>query len=159
MPVSGCAGHCGGCRPYRANLARELGAEAVIDPQDPDALQQIKALCAGIGPDCALDCSGVVTAHRLCIDAVRRKGQVAFVGECGDETPIRISPDMIRKGIKLIGSWHYNLNLFPHIMCTIQQSPLVDKLISHRLPMSQIQNALELSASPDHAKIVLDPWV
>jgi threonine dehydrogenase-like Zn-dependent dehydrogenase len=62
--------------PYRANLARELGAIEVIDPRDPDAVRKIKDLCGGIGPDCALDCSGVVAAHRLCIDAVRRKGQV-----------------------------------------------------------------------------------
>ena len=144
--------------PYRVNLARALGADAAIDPRDPDAVAQIKALCGGVGPDCALDCSGVVAAHRLCIDAVRRKGAIAFVGECSDATPLRISPDMIRKGITLIGSWHYNLNLFPQLLRVIERSSLVDRLISHRLPMSAVQEALTLSATPEHAKILLDPW-
>ena len=143
---------------YRANLALELGAAAVINPLDPDAVRQIKMLTGGAGSDCALDCSGVVAAHRLCIDAVRRKGRVAFVGECNDDTPLRVSPDLIRKGLTLIGSWHYNLNLFDQIMHVIQTSPLVPRLISHRLPMSAVQRALELSASSDHAKIILDPW-
>lgn len=144
--------------PYRAELARALGAADVIDPRDPDAARKVKDLCGGIGPDCAIDCSGIVAAHRLCIDAVRRKGKVAFVGECSDETPLRISPDMIRKGLTLIGSWHYNLNLFPAIMQVIERSPLVPQLITHTFPLSDVQRALEVSASPDHAKIILRPW-
>ena len=95
---------------WRAQRALELGAEVVIDPSDEDALQQILALTKnGRGVDKAVDCSGVVAAHRLCIDATRRKGQIAFVGESNADTPLRISPDMIRKGLTLIGTWHYNM--------------------------------------------------
>jgi L-iditol 2-dehydrogenase len=143
---------------YRVNLARELGVEAVIDPRDPDAAQKIKDLCGGVGPDCAVDCSGVVAAHRLCIDTVRRKGKVAFVGESNKETPIIISDDMIRKGLHLMGSWHYNLNDFPKLMKVIQYSPLVHKLVTHVFPMSKIQEAFETSAAQQSAKILLKPW-
>jgi threonine dehydrogenase-like Zn-dependent dehydrogenase len=65
---------------------------------------------------------------------------------------------MIRKGLALHGSWHYNLSLYPKVMQVIQESPVVDKLISHVMPMSQIQEALELSASHQCAKIILKPW-
>ena len=112
----------------------------------------------GRGVDCALDCSGNVHAERFCIDATRRKGKVAFVGECYDDLAIRISPDMIRKGLTLIGSWHYNLNEFPKVMQVIQGSPVIDLLISHIFPMSGIQEAFECSASHESAKIILDPW-
>ena len=108
--------------------ARRWARTVVIDPRDPGAAQQIKELTGGRGVDCSLDCSGTVAAQRLCIDATRRKGQVAFVGECSDELPIRVSPDMIRKGLTIIGSWHYNLSLFPQIMQVIQQSPVIDLL-------------------------------
>ena len=73
----------------------------------------------------------------------RRKGQVAFIGECYDETSIRISPDMLRKGLILIGSWYYNLNDFSNIMKVIENSSLVDKLVSHIFPFSEIQKAAE----------------
>jgi len=62
-------------------LSRELGADAVLDPTDEKALEKIMDLTDGVGVDNAVDCSGAVPAHRLCIDAVRRRGQVAFVGE------------------------------------------------------------------------------
>ncbi|MCC6446045.1 MAG: zinc-binding dehydrogenase [Armatimonadetes bacterium] len=108
--------------------------------------------------DCALDCSGYVPAERLCIEAARRKGKVAYVGECGDPLPVRVSPDLIRKGLTVIGSWHYNLNDFSLIMKVIQESSLIPLLISHVIPMSQIQKAFELSASHETAKVILKPW-
>jgi L-iditol 2-dehydrogenase len=144
--------------PYRVERAKALGADAVISPDDEDALDQVIDLTAGLGVDKSLDCAGVVAAQRFCIDATRRKGQVTFVGECGDELTIRVSPDMIRKGLTVRGSWHYNLSLYPKIVQVIQGSPVVEKLVSHVLPMSQIQEAFELSASHQCAKILLKPW-
>ena len=36
--------------------------------------------------------------------------------------------------------------------------PQLDTLISHRFPMSQVQDALALSATHETGKILLDPW-
>jgi L-iditol 2-dehydrogenase len=144
--------------PYRVERAKALGAAVVLDPRDEDIVEQIRALTGGRGVDAALDCSGNVQAERLCIDATRRKGKVSFIGECHNDLAIRISPDMIRKGLTLIGSWHYNLNDFPKIMQVIQKSPLLDLLISHVMPMSEIQDAFQCSSSHDSAKIILHPW-
>lgn len=143
---------------FRAELAAKMGADHIVDPRDPEAVAKIKALTDGAGPDCGLDCSGVVAAHRLQIDAVRRKGQVAFVGECFDETPIKISDDLLRKGIRLIGSWHYNLGEFGNLMKVIGQSPAVDLLVTHTYPMSRVQDAFEESAKQQSGKIILKPW-
>jgi threonine dehydrogenase-like Zn-dependent dehydrogenase len=144
--------------PWRVERAMAMGAAAVIDPRDEGALARIMELTGGRGADCALDCSGNAQAERLCIDATRRKGKIAFIGECYDDLKLRVSPDMIRKGLTLIGSWHYNLNDYPKIVQIIQESPLIDQLISHVIPMSQIQAAFELSASHATAKIMLRPW-
>jgi len=135
-----------------------LGAEVVIDPGDPDALEQLMALTGGVGADKALDCSGVPAAQRFCIDATRRKGQVAFIGECSDPVELRVSPDMIRKGLTIRGSWHYNMSLYPQIIQVIQRSPVIGQLISHTFPMREVQQALALSASHQCAKIILHPW-
>ncbi len=143
--------------PYRAEKARALGAEVVLDPADPAITETVLAL-TGIGVDCALDCSGTVAAQRLCLDATRRKGRVAFVGECHDDLKLQISPDLIRKGLTLMGSWHYNLADFGKLMQVIQRSPLIDQLITHRFPMSRIQDAFECCISRQSGKIILDPW-
>lgn len=144
--------------PWRVERARDMGVERIFNPDDEDVVTQIKTETDGLGVTCSIDCAGNVAAERLCIDATRAKGQVCFVAECSDELPIRVSPDMIRKALTIIGQWHYSLNDLPKIMQIIRESPLLDLQISHRFPMSQVQEALALSATHECGKIILDPW-
>ena len=135
-----------------------MGAEIVFHPSDDRLVERIRDRTGGIGVDCAVDWSGRVEAERLCIDATRRRGRVAFVGECSQELAIRVSPDMIRKGLTVAGSWLYNMADVPNVIKVIQESPLIDHLISHVMPMSRIQDAFELMVSGECAKVVLRPW-
>lgn len=147
-----------GSQPFRLERARQMGAAAVLDRHDAGILEKIRELTGGRGVDCAVECAGTVAAQRLCIDATRLRGKVAFVGECLDELAITVTPDLLRKGLALFGIWHYNLRNFPKIMQVIQESPVIDLLASHIVPMSEIQAAMELSASHQTAKVILDPW-
>ena len=144
--------------PLRADLARTLGADLVVDPAEPGALEQVREATGGRGADKAVDCSGVVAAHRFCMDAVRRLGSVAFVGESWAETPVVVSDDMIRKGLRLIGSWHYPLPKAQKLMDQIGQiGPQLDQLITHEFPLARIQDAWETQASGRCGKVILRP--
>lgn len=144
--------------PYRAELARSLGAEVVFDPADKDVLRQIMDLTDGNGPDMALDCSGVPAAQRLAIEAVRRLGTVCFVGE-GGEVGIKVSDDMIRKGLVVRGNWHWNLNDTHNMMRMILEvGELLDLQITHRFPLEQVREAWELQLTGRCGKILLYPW-
>jgi L-iditol 2-dehydrogenase len=142
---------------YRAALARDLGAEAVIDPGS-DPLAQLRDLTDGEGVDKALDCSGVAAAQRLLIDATRRRGHVAFIGE-GGELSLQVSRDLLRKGLTLHGSWHFNLADAPRLLQVIRRCrPLLDRLITHTFPMSRVADAFELQLAGECGKVLLDPW-
>jgi L-iditol 2-dehydrogenase len=144
--------------PYRADLARALGAEALLDPADPKIQEKLRDLTGGIGVDAAVDCSGVKEAQRILVGAARRKGEVAFVGE-GGELPILVSDDMIRKGLTLRGSWHYPLHGTPKLMRIIRETAAsLDKLITHVFPMDDVGKAFELQLTGKCAKVVLHPW-
>jgi threonine dehydrogenase-like Zn-dependent dehydrogenase len=143
---------------YRQQLARELGADLVLDPNDTDIRTKIMRYTDSVGVDACLETAGVIEAQRLCIDVTRRKGQIALIGECGEDFAIKASPDFIRKGIALIGQWHYNLNGIFKIMKVISESLVVEKMITHVFPMDQIQEAMALSASHHCGKIILKPW-
>jgi threonine dehydrogenase-like Zn-dependent dehydrogenase len=144
--------------PYRVEVARRMGVKHILDPTDPDLVSTIRALTGGRGVDCAAECAGVVAAQRVCLEATRRRGRIAFVGECEDELCVRVSPDLIRTGQALYGSWYYNRQDVNAVLRVIQESPLIEHLISHVLPMSAVQEAFELSASQQTAKVILKPW-
>lgn len=143
--------------PYRMGKARELGADLVIDANASDIVAQILDFTEGRGANVALETSGANGGARTCLDGLKRHGSMAFIGENGD-FPIHVSDDFIRKGITLIGQWHFNLNGIPKIMQVIQNSPLAGKLITHRFPMTRINEALEISSRHECGKIMIDPW-
>jgi len=144
--------------PWRAAKAKELGACEVIDPNADDAAAQVMDLTKGLGVDKSLDTSGVGTAINFCIDATRRKGRLALIAAGGYNVTVKPWRDIISKGLTIHGAWHYNLANFKPIMDVIQNSPVIDKLISHRFPMSKIQEAWETQVSGECAKIILSPW-
>jgi threonine dehydrogenase-like Zn-dependent dehydrogenase len=141
--------------PYRARLALELGAAAVVNPNDPDALEQIKALTGGRGVDKAMDCTAVPAAQQLAIAATRRRGHVTFVGWGG-----HIEMDnMVPGGLTLQGVWHWNLRDTPRMMQMIPAcGAQLDKLITHTFPMAQAQDAWELQLTGQCGKVILHPW-
>jgi len=141
--------------PYRAQLARELGATAVVDPNDPDVLKQIKAMTGGLGVDRAVDCTAVPAAQKLAIEATRRRGQVAFVGWGGH---IELG-NMVPQGLTLHGIWHWNLqDVFPFFRLIRESTGRLDRQITHRFPMSRVKDAWDLQLTGNCGKVLLDPW-
>ncbi len=144
--------------PQRTALAKSLGAHAVLDPRKDDVLEALMDLTQGRGVDMAIDCSGIPAAHRLCMDTARRKGHVAFVGQCRTESSFVVSEHMIQKGLTFHGVWHYNLSAYPRVMQVIQRSPVAEQLITHVFPIDAVQTAWEIQAQGDCGKVILEPW-
>lgn len=144
--------------PYRAKLARELGASHILDPTDPECIKKIQDFTAGLGADKSIECSGGESYQRICIDGTRRKGQVAFVGE-SNELKLNISDDLIRKGLTVRGSWHWNLKDTGKMMRTLtDNTDSINKLITHRFPMTQTEDTFKLQISGNCGKVLLHPW-
>lgn len=144
--------------PFRVNLAREMGADVVLDPKDPDIIKQI---CAAKGPGPlvkAVDCSGNSVAERLCIDALEPLGMLSCVGENHKEIAVRISEDFIRKGLVLMGNWHYCTNDYMEMFSILRRSPVVEKIITDRYGFSQVQEAFDKFMTGDTCKVILHPW-
>ena len=134
-----------------------MGAVAVIDPAQP-AMEQIRELTGGRGADYAIECSGSVAAQRLCIDATRRLGEVAFVGVSQEEIGLSVSRDLLRTGLTLVGNWHFNRKDYGRMLQVIRESELLDLLVSHRFPMSRLEVAFALQRAGETAKVLIDPW-
>ena len=144
--------------PYRADLARRLGAEAVVDPNDPDAIEQVGELTGGAGPDCALDCTAIPEAMRFCIDAVRRRGRVAFIG-WGGKVELVGAKDITVKGLAIHGSWHYIRNDASRLLEIIAAAgEKIDTMITHTFGLERIAEAFEVQLTGNCGKVLLHPW-
>ncbi|MGB5849804.1 MAG: zinc-binding dehydrogenase [Ignavibacteriaceae bacterium] len=143
---------------YRANLALELGADKIINPDDPDAVKQIKGLTSGKGIDASIDCAGDDSSQLLCVNSTKRKGHVAFVGESG-RINLEVSDHLIRNGLTLHGVWHYNLNDIPKLFEVVNKSKdLIKNMITHTFSMEKVREAFELQITRKCGKVILKPF-
>src|SRR4029077_14010733 len=93
--------------PERLKLARDFGADSVVDAAKEDAVKAIQDLTRGEGIALALECSGAAAARRAAVRCVKTWGTACYVGEGGDVT-LDVSPDLLRRQVTLIGSWTFS---------------------------------------------------
>ena len=142
---------------YRSQLAQQLGAEAVLNPEKDDVVAEVRALTGGMGASKSVETSGQSRYMDLLMEATRRQGHLAFVGESGDYT-IQISDGMIRNGLHLHGIWHWNLSDAHDMLKMVSDvGDSLDRVITHHFPFSQIEDAWRLQMSGTCGKVMVHP--
>jgi S-(hydroxymethyl)glutathione dehydrogenase/alcohol dehydrogenase len=65
----------------KLDRAKQFGADTRVDALAPDAVERIRAMTGGRGPDYVFEAAGHASAFRLALEAVRPGGQVVFLGK------------------------------------------------------------------------------
>jgi 2-desacetyl-2-hydroxyethyl bacteriochlorophyllide A dehydrogenase len=158
----------------RLNLARELGADTVVNATREDALEKVKELTGteilSIMPeptgmaDVVYDCAGLTKgftgtpALQQAITMTRQNGKIVVVAIF--ERPPEIDYNlMVRKGITMLGSWAWSPEEFLAALELIT-SGKVDrkKVISHQFPLDRATEAYETQLKADDAvKVMIVP--
>jgi len=74
--------------PARADAARALGAEVVVNPLEEDIVERLVDLTDGHGPEVVFDCAGLKDTLHQAFDATRRNGQVVLVAVPWEPLPV-----------------------------------------------------------------------
>jgi threonine dehydrogenase-like Zn-dependent dehydrogenase len=130
--------------PERLALAREFGAETVINAKEVDPVQVLRELTHGEGVETAMDCSGNPDARVAAVRVAATWGRVCFVGE-GNPTTFDISQDMIRKQLTIHASWTFSSVGQEECARFIAARRLpLGRLITHRFTLDQAAAAYQL---------------
>jgi threonine dehydrogenase-like Zn-dependent dehydrogenase len=126
--------------PRRA-LARELGADVVLDPQSEDPVAAIRELTGGEGAEATLDCTGHPVARAQVVRSARVFGRACFVGEGGTVT-LEPSPDIIHRHLTLYGSWTFPSGGLEECARWIAERGIpLARLVTHRFRLEEAAEA------------------
>jgi L-iditol 2-dehydrogenase len=127
----------------RLDLAKELGADDVVDISEIDTAEGIRALTNGRGTDCAFECAGAPGSVVASINCVKRGGRVALVGLTGNKE-VSFNTDRIALDEVDIFGVRSSPNAYPELINLIAAGKVnVRKLISRVYPLEQINNAFD----------------
>lgn len=150
--------------PMRLAMARAMGATVVVSvpigEQGMDiALRHLRDCTDGEGADVVFECAGVPAAFALALEGVCRGGTVVEVGHFTDTGTVPLAPHLIcRKDLDVRGVWAYPWWQFRDALRFLQTTPVpVETLVTHRLNLSQVADALRGHLGPDALKPVVAP--
>ena len=141
----------------RLELARELGADAAVPPGY--LRDAVDALSGGLGADVAFDTAGGAEALGASLEAIRPGGAVvlfAHAGE-GERAGFDLNPFFKNEG-KLIATYSSSLSEqreVHRLMVTRRLDP--SPLVTHRLPLSRFEEAVDLARGLRAVKVLLTP--
>lgn len=151
--------------PERLRIAQTVGADYALNYTDyensDDLAAAVAGLTKGLGAHYGFQVTGVPQAFSNLFKCIRRGGGICEVGHFVDGGTTTINPheDICAKEITLTGSWAYNSFEYPNAYHFLQRAEQigipVSSLITHRFPLSQIQEAFNTSLRQEGVKIMV----
>lgn len=142
----------------RAAMAKEFGADIVLNPMKTNAAEEIKKLTNGLGCDVYIEASGNPQSVTQGLDALKNRGRYVQMGVLSDL--VRADWNIIGDGkeLTIIGS-HLSANVYPSVIRGIQKGLIkTEGLISHSFKLEDWKEAFEAAETlPDAIKIMLEP--
>ncbi|MBE3066939.1 MAG: alcohol dehydrogenase catalytic domain-containing protein [Chloroflexi bacterium] len=127
----------------RLDLARELGADDIIDYTAGDTVKAIRDLTNGAGVDCVFECAGTPASVVTAINSVGRGGRVALAGMTGNK-PIELITDRIALDEIDVFGVRSSPNAYPALISMISSGMVnVRKLVSRVWELDQIMEAFK----------------
>lgn len=143
----------------KLKIAKQLGADRVINPAKEDLAAVVKEVTGGRGVDYLIEASGAAPMMALASSLVRDSGVINTVGIYETTIPQYNMSDVVLRDISIVGSVAsanaYEATLRLMSSGRIKTAPC----ISHKFKLSEIGKAFEIQKAnpPDRIKVLLLP--
>lgn len=145
-------------RGMRADLARQLGADEVIfSTERPDLVEAIRQANGNCLPSVVIEAAGKPAVMADAMRAAATGARVLLLGIFHQSAAVEPA-QIVRKELAVLGSFCYNWDDFAASLDLIARG-LVNTapVITHRLPLSQMAEALALIHRRQAIKVILEP--
>jgi L-iditol 2-dehydrogenase len=146
--------------PERLRIGSSFGLELTIDASRANVVERVRELTEGRGADAVILAVGGNSLIRVAMDAARPGGRVLLFAQTQHGEAL-IDPAAICVDEKaLLGSYSASVDLQPESVRFVMNREMdLERLVSHRFPLSASPQALELAAHPQPSslKIMIQP--
>ena len=139
----------------RLEVAKNLGLADHVLKAGPGNVEEIRSHTGSHGVERAFDASGNDKGRLTAIQATRKWGKIALVGE-GGTLSLNPSPDMIHDQKTIYGSWVTSIWLMEELVERIVRWEIhPEDLVTHRFPLQKADEAYALMASGKCGKVAV----
>jgi len=142
---------------WRLAMARELGADEVLNPTCDDLRGVVTAATAGWGLELAVVANGQMQAVSQALDCLGLGGRLLLFAGIYPKTELRVDPNVLHYGEKSIaGTSDYLIADFQEARELIETGAVrVGQLVSDIVPLASVTRALELVEDRSRLKVMV----
>ncbi|MGW0711310.1 zinc-dependent alcohol dehydrogenase [Streptomyces sp. NPDC002643] len=149
--------------PSRLEKALAVGADAVIDSAEEDVAARLTELHGQSanalgqprpGTDIYIDAAGVAAVFNTVVGSAKWGAKLVMVAVQKKGTEIDLG-GMLRSELTLVASQGYPTEIFEVTPELVEHHERFAKLISHRVPATEVEHAFELASTPGAAEKVV----
>jgi L-iditol 2-dehydrogenase len=136
----------------KLNFARDLGFTYTVDSKKNDSSEYIYSVTGLKGADMALEAAGVSAALECSLKSVKPFGKIVLMGNPAGKMELSQKGywEILRKQLTLKGTWNSSYTDFKNdwqlaVSCMERGILQLEKLITHRFPLSDYGRAFELA--------------
>jgi len=143
--------------PKRLEKAEELGVTAAINAAEEDVVESILAKSGG-GVDVVYECSAAQAAIDQAIPLLNKGGMLTFIGMPSTPTQTIDVNAIIFKEAFVSSNFRYRHDYPTAIAAIASGTAPISKVVSHRFPLEQLSEAIELNIADKNTvtKIVIE---
>ena len=146
---------------WRLEQVRALGLGTCVDALSvPDIASHLRGLTGGRGPDVTVDATGRPEVWEQAIDGVGRGGTVILFGGCAPGTSVRLDTRRTHyEELTLVGAFHHTPDMIRRAVELLESKAIEPSgLLTHRMGLGQVKEALALMERGETMKVLVDPW-
>jgi 2-desacetyl-2-hydroxyethyl bacteriochlorophyllide A dehydrogenase len=138
---------------YRLQMASELGAEMALNPAHHDVQAMLLDWTQGRGIDVGFDCVGSQKTAEQALSALKKRGTLVVVGVSHS---LQLNPweHLICRELTVFGTRNYHPAEFDQMVGLVQRGLPLERVVTHRFPLSEAAAAFELFRSGECGKIL-----
>ena len=143
--------------PGRLALAKQFGADVVINPKDQDALAAVHELTDGYGCDVYIEATGSPSGVTQGLSLIRRLGRFVEFSVFGSDTTVDWSIIGDRKELDLRGV-HLGPYCYPIAIDLLARELVTSQgIVTHGYELAQWDEAIKVANSLDSIKVLMKP--
>jgi threonine 3-dehydrogenase len=144
---------------YRLKLARQVGADIILNPTQNNVIEAVRKHTNGLGVDVIIEMSGAPAAIQQGFDALRPGGRFSILGIPAAPMAIDWGENIIFKyatvqginGRLMYSTWHKTARFLSSGRLDLEP------IITHRMRLEEFEQGMELMKSGNCCKILLYP--
>ena len=146
---------------FRRDLSVRLGATAALDPRDPALMDRIQQMTSGRGADSVIVAASAPGIVEQAVRYSRPGSRILLFAQTSHQERIEVSGADVCVGERvLFGSYSASVDIQKESANLVFSGDLpVQELVSHRLPLNQIREGIDLALHPEpkSLKIIVQP--